>query len=371
MDLMYKFKTEGTHMKKNRFALFFGGLVLIGAIAASGFSIYQRTAVKQTVAVAQEVKTAAGTSTLVTLKTSAPTKDTATESKMLNTTTVNAKSDINSGKTNAKQTTTVSSPKTTATVSSSVSSSSNTVQVDRMTKAKQAAIKYIGSNDVGVYCIDLKSGQAFGINQNKIYYAASTAKLPGILYTQKKLNEKTISTATTYIYHDYVNDVTGAMIRGGTGILQNSAKDRLSVDVGTLLKDTCSYSDNLASNMLGYYVCDKNSGSFLSYISGIIGRNIDPFSKEFSARETALLMNAIYNQGGQAITNLQNTSWNKTKIPEYLPVKVAHKIGVNGYYNHDVAVVYSSKPYVLSIMTNGNSDEFIAHLSKVIYDALN
>ncbi|MFT8315792.1 MAG: serine hydrolase [Clostridium sp.] len=243
-------------------------------------------------------------------------------------------------------------------------------QVDRIESAKQTAREYIGSKDVGVYCIDLKSGKNFGINENKIYYSASTGKLPGILYTQKKLNEGIISADTQFKYHDYVNDIPGAMIRGGTGKLQNNIYDGKSISVVILLKYTCSYSDNLASNMLGYYVCNKNDGVFKSYISNIISRNIVKFAKEFSAKETALLMKSIYNQGGQSINNLQNTSWDKVKIPKYLPVKVAHKIGINGAYNHDVAVVYGNNPYVISIMTKGGSDEFIAQLSKKIYDEL-
>lgn len=51
-------------------------------------------------------------------------------------------------------------------------------------------------------------------------------------------------------------------------------------------------------------------------------------------------------------------------------MKVAHKIGINGAYNHDVAVVYANKPYIISIMTKGCSDEFISQLSKKIYDQL-
>ena len=86
-------------------------------------------------------------------------------------------------------------------------------KVDRIESAKQTAREYIGSKDVGVYCIDLKSGKSFGINENKIYYSASTGKLPGILYTQKKLNESIISADTQFKYHDYVNDIPGAMIR--------------------------------------------------------------------------------------------------------------------------------------------------------------
>lgn len=247
-------------------------------------------------------------------------------------------------------------------------------QIDKIEKAKQAAQQYIGSKNVGVYFIDLNSGKSFGINQDKVYYAASTGKLPEILYTQKKLNEGTISPNTKFPYHDYVNNIPGAMIRGGTGILKNNIRDGQLVSVDALLKDSCSYSDNLAANMLGYYVCDKNDGAFKKYIGGILSRNIVIFSKEFSARDIAVLMKEIYSQNinsGQAISYMKNTSWDTVKIPKYLPVKTAHKIGINGAYNHDAAIVYSKDPYVISIMTNGESDEFISQLSKRIYDKLN
>lgn len=242
--------------------------------------------------------------------------------------------------------------------------------LDRIERAKQVAKDYIGSKNASVYYIDIASGKSFGINENKIYYSASTGKLPVILYTQKKLNNGLIDTGKTFEYQDFVNDIPGAMIRGGTGILQKEVKPGDKVDVMKLLKYTCSYSDNLASNMLGYYVCDKNDGEFKNYTSNVIGRKINTFAKEFSAKETALLMKEIYNQGGQAISSLQQTSWDKVKIPKYIPVKVAHKIGINGAYNHDVAVVYANKPYIISIMTNGGSDEFISQLSKKIYDQL-
>lgn len=243
-------------------------------------------------------------------------------------------------------------------------------KLDRIERAKQVAKDYIGSKNASVYYIDLTSGKSFGINENKIYYSASTGKLPAILYTQKKLNEGLVDTGRTFEYQDFVNDIPGAMIRGGTGILQKEVKPGDKIDVIKLLKYTCSYSDNLASNMLGYYVCDKNDGEFKSYTSNVIGRKINTFAKEFSAKETALLMREIYNQGGQAISSLQKTSWDKVKIPKYIPVKVAHKIGINGAYNHDVAVVYANKPYIISIMTKGCSDEFISQLSKKVYDQL-
>ena len=36
-----------------------------------------------------------------------------------------------------------------------------------------------------------------------------------------------------------------------------------------------------------------------------------------------------------------------------------------------MAIVYAKDPYIISIMTKGESDEFIAQLSKKVYDELN
>lgn len=232
---------------------------------------------------------------------------------------------------------------------------------------KERIARYIGSKDVGVYFIDIETGINFGINEDKIFYAASIAKLPALLYTQKLINEGRLNETTEYQYFDYINDIPGAMIRGGTGILQNKTSEGDSIDIKTLMLRSASNSDNLASNMLSYYVCNKNSGKFKEYISTVIGRNLHEFKKEFSAKEAAFLINNIYCEGGLAVEYLENTDWDNVKIPKYLPVKCAHKVGFNGEYNHDVAVIYYKKPYILSIMTSGENDEFISKLALQFY----
>ena len=66
--------------------------------------------------------------------------------------------------------------------------------------------------------------------------------------------------------------------------------------------------------------------------------------------------------------SLQQTSWDKVIISKYISVKVAHKIGINGAYNHDVTVVYANRPYINLLWPREGSDEFIPQLSKKIYD---
>lgn len=238
---------------------------------------------------------------------------------------------------------------------------------DRIEVAKKELEKYIEGRDIGIYFIDIGTDTKFGINEDKIFYAASIAKLPALLYTQKLLNESKIHESKAYKYYDYINYVQGAMIRGGTGVLQHKVLEGESIDIKTLVSNSASNSDNLASNMLSYYVCDRNDGEFKKYISYIIGRYINDFKKEFSAKEAAILMKHIYLEGGLTLKSLEDTAWDQVKIPKYLPVKCAHKVGFNGEYNHDTAIIYDENPYVLAIMTKSESDELISEVAYKCY----
>ena len=240
----------------------------------------------------------------------------------------------------------------------------------RFVEAEKAAKAYVGSSNVGVFCMDLISGESFGINADKIYPTASTAKLSAIAYAQKRLNEGSLTLNTKYRYYDSVNNMKGAYQRGGSGVLQGQLKEGDYVTVERLIKTTCSYSDNLGANLLAYHVSNQSDAKFRSYIKGVLGREIINFTHNLSPKDIALLMQEVYIQGGLALESLKNTSWDNVKIPKYLPVTVAHKIGIHSSANNDVAIVYTNRPYVLAIMTPNYSDNYIANLSKNIYDKL-
>lgn len=84
-----------------------------------------------------------------------------------------------------------------------------------------------------------------------------------------------------------------------------------------------------------------------------------------------MMLEAIYNQGGKLITDMSNTVYDNQRIPKYIPVQVAHKIGDVNDLRHDAGIIYSKEPYVLSVLTqNYQSYEKISVLSKKIYDIL-
>ena len=81
----------------------------------------------------------------------------------------------------------------------------------------------------------------------------------------------------------------------------------------------------------------------------------------------ARVMAYLHSQNGPVNQYLSATDWKSEKIGT-LPVRVDHKIRINGAINNDVGYVYAKKPFVLAIFTNGWSNDQIAAVAQKIYD---
>ncbi|MGY3747136.1 serine hydrolase [Vagococcus salmoninarum] len=245
-----------------------------------------------------------------------------------------------------------------------------TSDAQKMKKVQALLNKKYKSSNYGIHVLSLTDGSTASINGNQRFTAASTGKLPALYYTQKMINAKKLNPNKKYQYNDRINQMTNySYMRGGAGILQGKPMGSY-YSLDQIMNWTAKYSDNQGANFLGYYGANKFSPTMRKDISGIIGRTwTSPFS--ITAKENALLMAAIYQEGGQVVGYLQNTVYDDQRIPKYLPVKVAHKIGDVGSYRHDVAIVYNKQPYVLSVLTqNYVSYETISKMSKSIYDIM-
>lgn len=225
------------------------------------------------------------------------------------------------------------------------------------------------TNDkMSVYVMSLVDGETASRNSTMNVHPASTGKLPALYYTQKMILEKKLDANKKYTYTDAINRMPYSYMRGGAGILQGK-KFGQQFSLKQIQTMTAKYSDNQGANFLGYYGTNQYDSKMKNEISRIIGRTwTGPF--KINAKENALLMQAIYNQGGQLINDLSNTVYDNQRIPKYLPVKVAHKIGDLTSVAHDIAIVYTDQPYVLSIMTRNTSYETISKLSKQIYELM-
>ncbi len=230
---------------------------------------------------------------------------------------------------------------------------------------------YIGkfSGKYGVYFIDLSSGYQFGINEEDEFIAASTVKIPINLYLFNKINNGTVNPEEllTYTEADY-EDGTGKILKEKMGTRYTIRQlSRLSIQS----------SDNIATNMLIRYLNRKNIKNFMRELGGKI---VDDEKNISCPKDMAVYMREVYNfcrnkgtLGKELLDYFSNTEFND-RIPAMLPkdIRIAHKIGSNENVFHDVGIIYTNTPYILSIMSSDTIEteatKVIANISKIVYD---
>ena len=95
-------------------------------------------------------------------------------------------------------------------------------------------------------------------------------------------------------------------------------------------------------------------------------------TRDGSAQMAGQVMAALYkeNPTGVVLESLSNTAYDGERISKNIDVKVAHKIGDAYDFKHDVAIVYSGSPYVISIFTNHASYDKISNIADDVHNIL-
>lgn len=239
------------------------------------------------------------------------------------------------------------------------------------------------SGQYGVGFIDLTSGAEFGINDIDYYDAASTIKIPLSLfiYDQVANDGLNLNKKMTYLEEDK---------EGGTGYIINHGKIGEEFSLRTLCKYAITYSDNIATNMLLREFGRTGLKAFMRTLGGEIVDDTDNVS---CPRDMAIYLRKLYlfeqeypDIGREIISYLEkthltvggyvNTPGADQRLVKYLPpdLMVAHKIGnVTGGW-HDVGIVFTERPYVITVMTYGalydEVNDVIANISKKVYEYL-
>lgn len=242
----------------------------------------------------------------------------------------------------------------------------NTYIENNINTMKNEVLNYLGdeADSVGIVYYDINNNMGFEINKDTDFRSASTAKLFTVmcLYDYVHKNIIDINEEMYYSPNDY---------EGGTGIMQY-----MNLNRGFTLKELADYSiknsDNIAFNMILRRIGFRE---VLNYYEDIIGHEIgSPIT--MSASDGAKLLLKVYENNDNnpyyedLINNLKDTEF-KNRIEQYLPIySVAHKIGSYDSYIHDIGIVYTDRPYILTIFTNGiaNAEDKIANISKIIYE---
>lgn len=81
-------------------------------------------------------------------------------------------------------------------------------------------------NNIGIYVKDLTTETEAGVNQDKIFYSASIAKLPILYYVQEQLNAGQVALNTTVKYTAESISFNGAYKVSGSGSLSKTPDNK-------------------------------------------------------------------------------------------------------------------------------------------------
>ncbi|MDK2820801.1 MAG: beta-lactamase class [Clostridia bacterium] len=250
----------------------------------------------------------------------------------------------------------------------------NTANPNNYNTLKQQIEDYLAEQPgtYGVYFKDIISGQSFGINADTPLPAASTVKLPTVLFINKLVSEGVLDWQQKLVYN------SSAHYQGGSGILQFSVKEGDKLTLRALTTQAITVSDNIAYNMLKSFV---GKDSIANYMREIGGQTVYPEGKNLStARDMATYVQATIDfaknnpEGRRLLDDMANGIYNEG-IPLYIPdgVTVAHKEGFVWGSPGDVGVVFGSRPFIVTVLSDDIEDpdqgfRNIATITKMMYD---
>jgi beta-lactamase class A len=223
----------------------------------------------------------------------------------------------------------------------------------------------------GVYIYDLQTGDSLGINEDTVFPAASTLKVPLLMAVYKEIQEGRLSreAVMTYCEGDY---------EGGTGSIQYGPFGT-EWTVAQLAEKMMKESDNIAKQMFFRLLGYQNVQNF---DIGLGFKNADMPGNVTTPKGSAKVLRQLYENKildgalSREIIDLMVDTEFEARLPRFLPgVRISHKIGTLGTAVSDIGIVYTSqgKAYVIAVYSKDiqnteDAEETIGAISKMVYD---
>jgi beta-lactamase class A len=241
---------------------------------------------------------------------------------------------------------------------------------------------------------DAKPEDGILIDQEKVFHAASTMKVPVMIEAFRQAGEGRFSLDD----HIPVTNTFKSIVDGSPysmSVTEDSDGEVYkaigkTMTVRQLVTAAITVSSNLATNILIEKLGAENVRKTVSRLGGdgmVVLRGVEDqkaFDKGMNnattARALMALMAAIAR--GQAVSPAASRGMSdilrmqqfNDAIPAGVPadVPVGHKTGNITRIHHDAAIVYAEKPYVLVVLTRGIAEQktsaaLMAAISRVIY----
>lgn len=236
--------------------------------------------------------------------------------------------------------------------------------------------------ELSVYFRDLNSGPWFGIDETKTFTPASMFKLPLAMSIYKTAETKPEILTENILYDKPVE-----------GNIQQNIPPEKQAQVGhtysipELISDMLIYSDNISTILLSNAL--NNSVNFSSIFEELHMPYEPNNQGNISTKSFATLYRMLYNssyltkQDSEHVLDVLTQSHEEKSLFDGVPdsIPVAAKFGERAYtenstiFLHNCGIVYYPKhPYLLCVMTKGNSRDkqasVIKEISKTTYQTL-
>jgi len=223
-----------------------------------------------------------------------------------------------------------------------------------------------------IYYKDLKTGEEFGIDENKVLTGASVNKLIITSYLYNLAKDKKIDLEEKIaVQEDDVQDY-------GTGVIRYEGAGNI-YSLKTLTKLSLEKSDNTAIYILNVKLGVDNVQKYAEKI-GLKSSSI--VNNETSAKDIGKLLELIYTKKVTSdpltlefLGFMKDTDF-EDRLPIYLKSSIAvyHKTGDGIGFIHDVGIIDDGKdPFILAVLTSDIKDEkeakkAIGMIAKIVYE---
>ena len=249
---------------------------------------------------------------------------------------------------------------------------------------------------VGVAFVDMQTGERLSLNDDTVFHAASTMKIPVMIEVLRRSQQDAFGIdQPILIVNDFASLADGSRFKldsvdDGDASLYRRLGER--VPVSELVRLMITRSSNFATNILielvgaAHVTAGARSlgATRLQVLRGV--QDLKAFDAGLinttTARDLAALLLQIEN--GSALSPASSALMRdillaqefNDRIPAGLPpgTRVAHKTGDITAVSHDAAIVYppGRKPYVLVVLTRGVQDgkvssALIADISRLVW----
>jgi len=223
----------------------------------------------------------------------------------------------------------------------------------------------------GLYVVDLSDGSSFGVNENKVFTAASLIKLPVMLAMYQEFQAGSLDPLQTY-------SLTNKDKIPGAGILYGKPQG-YEVTYEELVNLMGKYSDNTAFGIARKILGDEKIDNVIKKAgmvsTSIINNETTPMDVgEFFKRlwDLSLTDKESRDKILESLTQTSFEDWLRKGIPS--EVSFAHKFGREINVVNDAGIVLSDHPFVLVVLSKGiiekEANQVFPELSSAIYEEM-